>query len=120
MLRFVLSVSSVCVFGAWAAVVPTQASAWEAPAGSPPGWQPHWVQTQERADLFTDAVGDTTHGHAAANVYFRVDAPEQNGRLWVYNPAVERLGLVATREHPPRRRAHGRAGHGQRAATQPA
>ena len=69
--------------------MPTQASAWEAPVGSPPGWQPHWVQTQERADLFTDAVGDTTHGQAAANVYFRVDAPEQNGRLWAYNPGVE-------------------------------
>ena len=54
-----------------------QASAWEAPVGSPPGWQPHWVQTQERADLFTDAVGDTTHGQAAANVYFRVDAPSR-------------------------------------------
>jgi hypothetical protein len=89
MLRCVLSVLPVCVLGAWSAVVPTQASAWEASAGSPPGWQPHWVQSQERANLFTDAVGDTKFGHAAANAYFRVDAPEQHGRLWVYNPAVD-------------------------------
>ena len=86
MLRFVLSAG---VAGVWATMSPVAAQAWEVPAGSPPGWRSFWVQTSVTADLFADAEGDTTFGRAAAGLYFRVDAPEQNGRLWVYNPSDE-------------------------------
>jgi hypothetical protein len=65
---------------------PVAALAWEGPAGSPPAWQPHWVRTTERATVYAHADGDQSPGEAAPNLYFRVDAPEQNGRLWVYNP----------------------------------
>jgi hypothetical protein len=65
---------------------PTVTHAWEAQAGSPPDWKSHWVQTTEPVDVFVAADGDLAFGMVAANMYFRVDAPEQQGRLWVYNP----------------------------------
>jgi len=86
MLRLVLSAG---VVGLCSTVAPARAAAWDGPAGSPPGWQPYWVQTVESVDVFAHADSDDTFGRAAANLYFRVDAPVQNGRLWVYNPAVE-------------------------------
>src|SRR6202011_2484977 len=52
----------------------------------PPGWQTHWVQTIERAQLFATATDDIAVGEVAAHTFFRVDAPSQAGRLWVYNP----------------------------------
>jgi hypothetical protein len=64
----------------------TAALAWEGPAGSPPGWRPHWVQTNQRIQLFATATTDFAVGETAPHTYFRVDAPDQNGRLWVYNP----------------------------------
>jgi hypothetical protein len=65
---------------------PLAARAWEGPAGSPPAWQSHWIQTIEPVDVFTSAAGDLTFGKAAADQFFRVDAPELRGRLWVYDP----------------------------------
>jgi hypothetical protein len=84
MLRCALSV--VAVVGA---TLSAPALAWDGPAGSPPGWQPHWVVTDRPVDVFAHAEGDTTYGRAATGMYFRVDAPEQKGRLWVYDPIVE-------------------------------
>ena len=65
---------------------PATTFAWDAPAGSPPGWQTHWVQTIERTQLFAAATDDFSVGEVAAHTFFRVDAPSQAGRLWVYNP----------------------------------
>jgi hypothetical protein len=67
---------------------PIAALAWDGPAGSPPAWQPSWVQTVEPVDVYAYAMGDLSFGQAAAKMYFRVDAPEQKGRLWVYNPVT--------------------------------
>jgi hypothetical protein len=36
--------------------------------------------------MYVAADDDTSFGHAPPGLYFRVDAPEQNGRFWVYNP----------------------------------
>ena len=68
------------------AAEPAVTLAWDAPAGSPPGWQTHWVQTTERTQLFGAATDDFAIGDVAAHTFFRVDAPSQAGRLWVYNP----------------------------------
>jgi hypothetical protein len=40
-------------------------------------------------DVFVDAGGNLSFGQAAPGLFFRVDAPTQNGRLWVYNPLVD-------------------------------
>jgi len=87
MLRFVVSVGAG-VSGVLATTLPAPALAWDGPAGSPPGWRSQWVRTSEPVDVFADAAGDATFGQAAPHMYFRVDAPEQNGRLWVYNPVI--------------------------------
>jgi transglycosylase-like protein with SLT domain len=68
---------------------PNRALAWESPAGSPPGWQPRWIQTTERVDVFVNANGDSSFGEVPAGLYFRIDAPEQNGRYWVYDPLLD-------------------------------
>jgi hypothetical protein len=86
MLRIVLSAG---VVGLCSTVAPATAGAWDGPAGSPPGWQPYWVQTVESVDVFAHADSDDTFGRAPPHMYFRVDAPVQNSRLWVYNPIVE-------------------------------
>jgi hypothetical protein len=86
MLRFVLSAG---VVGLCSTIAPARAAAWDGPAGSPPGWQPYWVQTVEPTDVFAQADGNETFGRTAPNLFFRVDAPVQNGRLWVYNPVVD-------------------------------
>jgi hypothetical protein len=65
---------------------PATTFAWDGPAGSPPGWQPHWVQAIERTTLFAAATGDLGYGEAEPHTFYRVDAPVQAGRLWVYNP----------------------------------
>jgi hypothetical protein len=65
---------------------PVAAHGWDGPAGSPPAWRSHWIETTEAVDVFTDAEGDHSFGRAAPKMFFRVDAPEQRGRLWVYNP----------------------------------
>ena len=65
---------------------PATALAWDAPAGSPPGWKSHWVQTTDKTQLFAAATDDLVVGDAAAHTFYRVDAPVQAGRLWVYNP----------------------------------
>jgi hypothetical protein len=44
--------------------------------------------------VFANASGDAGFGQAAANVFFRVDAPEQHGRLWVYNPLTSGWGWI--------------------------
>jgi hypothetical protein len=87
MLRCVLS--GVVAVGACASVLASPAQAWDAPAGSPPGWRTYWVITHEATDVFADADGEISFGRAASGMYFRVDAPEQQTRLWVYNPVVE-------------------------------
>ena len=66
--------------------MPGRALAWEPLAGSPPGWQPTWIQTTERVDLYSKAMGDASFGQIPAGFFFRIDAPEQNGRFWVYSP----------------------------------
>jgi hypothetical protein len=68
------------------ALEPTVVRAWEPPAGSPPGWQTHWVQTTGPVAVFANATGDQTFGEAIEGLYFRVDAPEQHARLWVFDP----------------------------------
>jgi hypothetical protein len=90
MLCRVVPVLAVC-----ALTIPSRAFAWEAPAGSPPGWHPSWVQTVERVDVFVHADGDLSFGKAPAGSLFRVDAPFQNGRLWVYDPLVDGWGWIA-------------------------
>lgn len=76
------------------AMPPLSASAWDAPAGSPPAWQSHWVQTIEPIDVFANADGELSFGQVATNMFFRVDAPEQQGRLWVYNPLASGWGWL--------------------------
>jgi hypothetical protein len=65
---------------------PLSAQAWDSQAGSPPGWLSHWVRTTEPVDVFANATGDLGFGQADQDRFFRVDAPEQHGRLWVYDP----------------------------------
>lgn len=69
-----------------AACLPAVSLAWDVPAGSPPNWAPYWVQTTDRASVYTDADGDLNYGDVLSGQYFRVDAPPLHGRLWVYNP----------------------------------
>jgi hypothetical protein len=65
---------------------PVTTFAWDLQAGSPPAWQAYWVQTIERTQLFGAATDDIPVDQAAAHTFYRVDAPAQAGRLWVYNP----------------------------------
>jgi hypothetical protein len=81
MLRRVLPVFAACSLA-----LPGRALAWAPTAGSPPGWQPLWIQTTERVELYSKATGDSSFGQAPPGLYFRVDAPEQTERLWVYSP----------------------------------
>jgi hypothetical protein len=81
MLRRVLPVVTAC-----ALVAPSRALAWEPTAGSPPDWRSFWIQNTDPVNLYINAVGDSGFGQIPAGLFFRVDAPEQNGRLWVYNP----------------------------------
>ena len=39
--------------------------------------------------MFVHATGDASFGQAPPGLYFRIDAPEQNGRYWVYDPLVD-------------------------------
>ena len=97
-LRRLLPVVAVC-----SVAVPGHALAWSSPAGSPPGWQPRWVQTVDRVDVYPHAVGDSSFGQAPAGLFFRVDAPAQNGRFWVYDPLVDTwawLPLAGTQPVP--------------------
>jgi hypothetical protein len=63
-----------------------RAFAFDEQAGSPPDWNAYWVHTVDQVDVFVEADGDASFGQAAPGQFFRVDAPELNGRLWVYNP----------------------------------
>jgi hypothetical protein len=83
------------------ALPPLSAQAWDSQAGSPPGWQSHWVQTTERVDVFENATGDLSFGQAARDMFFRVDAPEQQGRLWVYDPVGSDWGWLARASTKP-------------------
>jgi hypothetical protein len=76
------------------ALPPGPARAWDAQTGSPPAWKSHWVESTEPVDMFANADGDATFGQAAANMFFRVDAPEQHGRLWVYDPLTSGWGWL--------------------------
>ncbi len=81
MLRCLVSVATVCSLS-----FPVQAFAFDEQAGSPPDWQVYWVHTLDWAGVFVQADGDASFGEAAPGQFFRVDAPELNRRLWVYNP----------------------------------
>ena len=81
MLRCLLSVATVCSLS-----LPAHAFAYEEQAGSPPEWHAHWVHTVDWVEVYVQADGDTSFGQAAPGLFFRVDAPELNARLWVYNP----------------------------------
>jgi hypothetical protein len=70
-------------------LAPSAALAWDRPAGSPPGWQPYWIQTTDVADAYINATGDASFGRVPSGLFFRVDAPEQHGRLWTYNPLAD-------------------------------
>jgi len=83
-LRRVLPVVAVC-----SAVLPGRALAWRDPVGSPPGWHSRWVQTVESVGVFVHAFGDSSFGQAPPGLFFRIDAPEQNGRFWVYDPLAD-------------------------------
>ncbi len=67
-------------------MLPAQALAWDNPVGSPPDWRSYWVQTTRQTDVFVHADGEATFGSAAPGLFFRVDAPELNHRLWLYDP----------------------------------
>jgi transglycosylase-like protein with SLT domain len=82
MLRRVLPV--VAVYSLMA--LPGRALAWEPAAGSPPGWHPFWIETTDRVELYVTASDNTSFGQLPSGLFFRVDAPAQNGRYWVYNP----------------------------------
>lgn len=82
--RRLLPLAVICLLPA-----PARAYAWEPPAGSPPGWQPRWVQLTDGVDAYVNAVDDVSFGQLPAGLYVRVDAPEQHGRLWTYNPLFE-------------------------------
>ena len=84
LLRRVLPVVAVCSLA-----LPAPALAWDQPAGSPPGWRPRWIQTTDWVDVFVHAYGDSSFGQAPPGLFFRIDAPEQDGRLWVYDPLVD-------------------------------
>jgi len=75
--------------------LPSGAFAWERPAGSPPGWHSSWVQTVDQVVVFVHADGDLSFGQAPPGLFFRVDAPAQNGRLWVYDPLVDAWAWIA-------------------------
>jgi hypothetical protein len=75
--------------------LPSGAFAWEGPAGSPPGWKSPWVQTVDRVDVFAHADGELSFGQASTGLFFRVDAPAQKGRLWVYDPLVGTWAWIA-------------------------
>lgn len=81
--------------------VPGRALAWQDPAGSPPGWHARWVQTTDRVDVFVNAFGDSSFGQAPPGRFFRVDAPEQNGRLWAYDPLVDGWAWLPIRGTQP-------------------
>jgi hypothetical protein len=87
--RYALSALAMC-----ATLAPRPALAWDAPAGSPPGWEPLWVRTTEVTDVFVHADGDQSFGQADPSTYFRVDAPEQEGRLWGYDPSASTWGWL--------------------------
>jgi hypothetical protein len=78
----------------WVSLPSLAARAWESQAGSPPAWQSHWIQTTEPVNVFAQAKGDFSFGEANANQFFRVDAPEQEGRLWVYDPLFNGWGWL--------------------------
>jgi hypothetical protein len=89
--RFVAPLA-VCLF-----ILPApKALAWDAPAGSPPDWHSYWVQTTRQVEVFIHADGDATFGSAPEGVFFRVDAPELYGRLWVYDPLDDSWAWVDT------------------------
>ncbi len=89
-LRRLLPVVAVCLLA-----LPGRALAWDSPAGSPPGWHPYWIQTTDRVDVFVHATGDSSFGQAPPGLYFRIDAPEQNGRYWVYDPLADSWAWLA-------------------------
>ena len=76
-------------FAMYVTLQPAAALAWPAPAGSPPAWHPQWVETMQATAVYTDAEGDANLGEVAAHLFFRVDAPAQKDRLWVYNPLAD-------------------------------
>ncbi len=87
------------LFGFSSLALPSGAFAWQPPAGSPPGWHSTWVQTVDRVEVFVHADGDRSFGEAQAGLYFRVDAPAQDGRLWVYDPLLApRLDCIISGE----------------------
>jgi hypothetical protein len=77
------------LLGLYLSLQPALTSAWQEPAGSPPEWEPHWVQTTEKSTIYMQAEGDQSFGEVASGLYFRVDAPVLNSRLWVYNPLAD-------------------------------
>ncbi len=83
------------LFGFSSLALPSGAFAWQPPAGSPPGWHSTWVQTVDRVEVFVHADGDRSFGEAQAGLYFRVDAPAQDGRLWVYDPLGDTWAWLA-------------------------
>jgi hypothetical protein len=44
------------------------------------------VHTVDQVQVYVQADGDNSFGTAPAGLFFRIDAPELNGRLWAYNP----------------------------------
>jgi hypothetical protein len=80
-LRRLVSVATVCSLA-----LPARAFAFDAQAGSPPDWRAYWVHSVDWIDVFVEAEGNATFGQLPPGLFFRVDAPELNGRSWAYNP----------------------------------
>jgi len=80
-LRCFVSVATVCSLS-----LPSSALAFDSQAGSPPDWHAYWVHSVNWIDVFVEAEGETAFGQLPPGLFFRVDAPEQKGRLWAYNP----------------------------------
>lgn len=81
-------------------IMPALGYAWDQPAGSPPDWQPYWVQTTERVAIYSAADGDLNFGEVVAGQYFRVDGPALRDRFWVYDPLGGWAWLPISGTHP--------------------
>ena len=51
--------------------------------------------------MFAQATGSSSFGRAPAGVFFRVDAPQQNGRLWVFDPLADGWAWIPALGYEP-------------------
>lgn len=86
------------------ATVPVAAAAplsFPAPVGSPLGWRPYWLVTEQESALFSRADGQDVLAIAPTGTYYRVDAPVAAGRAWVFNPLLNGWGWLPVQGTAP-------------------